>query len=86
MQNRKERTKVMCCRVPEHLASVIHKLCERDMHLNPADFIRDAIREKIYREYPDFCKQVLLESSAKTENNGVKHAKAEPEYDRAGDN
>ncbi|MEM2946879.1 MAG: hypothetical protein QXN96_01420 [Candidatus Bathyarchaeia archaeon] len=86
MEKRKERTKVVCCRVPEQLANLIHKLCERDMHLNPADFIRDAIREKIYREYSDLFKQMLQESFAKTENNGVKHAKVEPEYDRAGDN
>jgi len=58
----KEKTKVIACRVPERLFELIQRLCEIDMHVNPADFMRDAIREKIYREYPDFYKQMLREA------------------------
>lgn len=45
-----QKTKVVSCRITEKLAELIRKHCEIDMHINTADFIRDAIREKIERE------------------------------------
>ena len=57
-------TKVIACRVPRRLAELIEKLCAIDMHLNPADFLRDAIREKIQREYPEY-KKLLMEAERK---------------------
>ena len=56
-----EKTKVVSCRVPEKLAYLIQKICELDLHVNPADFIRDAIREKIQRDYFELAKQILQE-------------------------
>lgn len=56
-----EKTKVVSCRVPDRLAQLIERVCKLDMHVNPADFIRDAIREKIQRDYPELAKQLILE-------------------------
>lgn len=52
------KTKVVSCRVPEKLAELIKKHCEIDMHINTADFVRDAIREKIEKD-----KQLFREAS-----------------------
>jgi Arc/MetJ-type ribon-helix-helix transcriptional regulator len=46
----KERTVVVSCRVSRALADLIKKHCENDMHVNVADFVRDAVREKLQRE------------------------------------
>jgi len=46
------------------LFDLIQKICDLDMHVNPADFMRDAIREKIKREYPEFCKQLMEAENA----------------------
>jgi Arc/MetJ-type ribon-helix-helix transcriptional regulator len=43
-------TIVVSCRVSEKLAEMIKKHCENDMHVNIADFVRDAIREKLERD------------------------------------
>lgn len=46
----------MSTRVTLRLAELIEKFCEH-AHLNPADFIRDAIRDKLQREAPDlYCR------------------------------
>lgn len=45
-------TKVVSCRVPERFAELIKKFCQLEAHVNPADFIRDAMREKIKRDAP----------------------------------
>ena len=58
----REKTKVVSCRVPERLAELIKKYCALDMHVNPADFVRDAIREKIKRDAPRLCEQLLAET------------------------
>lgn len=45
-----EKTIVVSCRVSEKFAELIKKHCANDMHINVADFIRDAIREKLEKE------------------------------------
>jgi len=47
-------------RVPRTLKELIQKVVERDTHLNEADFVRDAIREKIQRDAPDLYKQLFV--------------------------
>jgi Arc/MetJ-type ribon-helix-helix transcriptional regulator len=55
---KRDKTVVVSCRVPEKLAEVIKRYCQADMHLNPADFVRDAIREKLKRDAPELCEQL----------------------------
>jgi len=43
-------TVVISCRVSPKHAEMIKKHCENDMHVNVADFVRDAIREKLEKE------------------------------------
>ena len=46
-------------RVPKTLKELIQKVVELDAHLNEADFVRDAIREKIKRDAPELYKQLF---------------------------
>jgi hypothetical protein len=48
-----EKTKVVATRVTKKTAELIAEFCKRDTHVNPADFIRDAIRDKLQREAPE---------------------------------
>jgi len=57
-----ERTKVVATRVTPNLARLIEEYCRRDAHVNPADFIRDAIREKIQRDAPKLYKKLFQEA------------------------
>ena len=57
------KTKVISCRVTERFAELIKKYCELDAHINPADFIRDAVREKIQRDAPELYRQLFKEVS-----------------------
>ena len=60
----KEKTKVVATRVTLQLAEMIEEYCRRDMHINPADFLRDAIREKFKREAPELYRQLFEEASS----------------------
>ena len=40
-------------RVPRTLKELVRIFVEKDTHLNEAEFVRDAIREKIHREAPN---------------------------------
>jgi DNA-directed RNA polymerase subunit L len=44
------KTRVISCRVSEPFAHIIEIYVKTSGHLNPADLLRDAIREKISRE------------------------------------
>jgi Arc/MetJ-type ribon-helix-helix transcriptional regulator len=61
------RTKVVSCRVTEKLADLIKKYCNLDMHNNPADFMRDALREKIKRDAPELHRQLFRDLEYKGE-------------------
>jgi len=52
-------TKVVATRVTPQLAELIKEICRRDAHVNPADFIRDAIREKIRRDTPELYRELF---------------------------
>ena len=47
------RTKTIATRVTIPFAKLIDSYLEKDCHVTPADFIRDAIREKIRRDAPN---------------------------------
>ena len=57
----KEKTRVISCRVPERFAEIIQKFCSLDAHVNPADFLRDALREKVKRDAPILYEQLFRE-------------------------
>jgi len=46
-------------RIPKKLKELIKKVVSLDTHLNEADFIRDAIREKIERDAPQLYKRLF---------------------------
>jgi len=52
-----EKTKVVATRVTMKTAELIVEFCKRDTHVNSADFIRDAIREKLQREAPELYRR-----------------------------
>ena len=54
-----EKTKVVATRVTLKTAELIAEFCKRDAHVNTADFIRDAIRDKLWREAPELYHQLL---------------------------
>ena len=55
------RTKVIATRVTESMFYLIEKYLEKDTHVNNADLLRDAIREKIRRDAPDLYAQLFKE-------------------------
>lgn len=58
----KDDTKVVSTRVTLRLAELIEEFCRRGAHINPADFIRDAIRDKLQREAPELYNKFLQET------------------------
>jgi len=52
------KLKVVSTRITEPLVSVMEKYLEIDAHVSPADFIRDAIREKLKRDVPDLYNEM----------------------------
>ena len=60
----KEKTKVVATRVTQRFADLIEEYCRQDAHVNSADLIRDALREKIQRDAPDLYKRLFAESPA----------------------
>jgi Arc/MetJ-type ribon-helix-helix transcriptional regulator len=57
-----EKTKVVATRVTNRTSELIDEFCRRDGHVNVADFIRDAIREKLQREAPELCRRFFEEA------------------------
>ena len=57
-----EKTKVVATRVTNRTAKLIEEFCRRDGHVNVADFIRDAIREKLQREAPELYRRFFEEA------------------------
>jgi hypothetical protein len=57
-----EKTKVVATQVTVKTAELIDEFCLRDGHVNVADFIRDAIREKLHREAPELCRRFFEEA------------------------
>ena len=55
-------TVVLSCRVSKRFAKAVKEYCQLDMHLNPADLLRDSMREKIQRDAPDFYQRLLQET------------------------
>ena len=60
-------TRVVSTRVTEPLLKAVEEYLKRDAHVSMADFIRDAIREKLRRDAPSIY-QSMLESA---HNGGV---------------
>ena len=58
----KNETKVVSTRVTLQLAELIEEFCRRDAHINAADFIRDAIRDKLQTEAPELYQKFLQET------------------------
>ena len=54
-----KQTEVVATRVTPQLAELIKEICRRDAHVNPADFIRDAVREKIQRDAPELYRELF---------------------------
>lgn len=63
-------TKTVSTRVTKPLAKLIEKYLELNTHVTPADFIRDAIREKIRREAPDLYRQLFQKNYRKKMQKG----------------
>lgn len=57
-----EKIKVVATRVTVKTAELIEEFCRRDAHVNRADFIRDAIRDKLQREAPKLYRQLFEEA------------------------
>jgi len=65
-EGEREQTVVLSCRVSERFAQLVRKFCSLDSHLNPADLMRDSLREKIAKEAPKLYAQMFEESPANT--------------------
>jgi len=54
-------TKTLSTRVSTSFLELIEKYLDRDTHLNPSDFLRDAAREKIRRDAPELYSSMFKE-------------------------
>jgi hypothetical protein len=61
-------TVVLSCRVSERFAQLVKKFCSLDSHLNPADLLRDSLREKIAKEAPKLYAQMFEEQKESPAN------------------
>jgi len=59
---KKEKTKVVATRVTQRFAELMEAYCRQDAHVNSADLIRDAIREKIRRDVPKLYAELFKEA------------------------
>ena len=55
-----QKTKTIATRVTIPFANLIECYLEKDCHVTPADFIRDAIREKIRRDAPNLYDNLFV--------------------------
>jgi len=55
----KTKLKVISTRVTAPLAKAIEEYLRMDAHVSPADFVRDAIREKLKRDAPQLYQKML---------------------------
>lgn len=58
----KEKTKVVATRVSQRFFDLIETYCRQDAHVNSADLIRDALREKIQRDAPELYRRLFEEA------------------------
>jgi len=54
-----EKDAIVGARIPRRLKDAIEKIVKTDAYLNPSDFIRTAIREKLQRDVPRLYEQFL---------------------------
>ncbi|MEM2889653.1 MAG: hypothetical protein QXR42_09340 [Candidatus Bathyarchaeia archaeon] len=54
-----EKTIVIATRVTKRFAELLEQYCRQDAHVNWADLIRDAVREKIQREAPELYQKLF---------------------------
>jgi len=62
MKNPKQKT--VSTRITEPLARAIEEYLQIGVHVSPADFIRDAIREKLKKDAPELYQKILREPKA----------------------
>lgn len=62
MMTKKEQSAVISCRVSKRFADLLKKCCA-NAYLNPADFLRDAVREKVQKEAPELYEHLFKETS-----------------------
>jgi len=60
----KQKDAYIGVRIPKTLKELVQKVVAVDAHLNEADFVRDAIREKIQREAPELYAQLFRKQEA----------------------
>jgi len=53
-------------RIPRTLKEAIEKYVKKDFHTNLSEFTREALREKIQRDYPQIFEEIFKEA----ENEG----------------
>ncbi len=56
---KKLKTKVIATRVTQRFAELIEEYCRQDAHVNPADLIRDALREKMQHDAPELFSKLF---------------------------
>lgn len=54
-----QRLKVISTRITEPLAKAIEEYLRMSAYVSPADFLRDAIREKLKRDAPELYRKML---------------------------
>lgn len=58
----KKKNIVVSTRVTQRFADLIVKYCGQNAHVNSADFVRDAMREKIQHDAPELYASLFKEA------------------------
>lgn len=64
MAHQKKEMETLNIRIPATLKDFMERYVAMDCHVNISDFAREAIREKIKRDAPQFYKQLKEEIEA----------------------
>ena len=64
MQKREREQVLITLQIPVTMKDLIDRIVSADTHSNMSEFIRDAIRQKIHRDYPGLISNTLKDELA----------------------
>lgn len=50
---------VINLQIPKSMREIIDEIVEKDTHGTLSEFVREAIREKVWREHPELIKKLI---------------------------
>lgn len=61
LMERKKENVIINLQIPQSLRELIDEIVFKDTHGTLSEYVRDAIREKLWREHPELIKKLVEE-------------------------